>query len=270
VTPARALRLRRAAVLAALVAAWELLPVLRVVDSVFVPPLHVVAGTLLDLARDGSLLVHVRLSAFRALGGFLLGAALGTPLGLLLGGWFPRLRDALEPLLELFAQANPVVLFHVVVLFLGIGEPPKLFVIGWLCAWSSAFGAMASVRAVDPELFRLGRAFGLSRLGLFRRVVLPAAAPGLFTGYRLSAGYAYVMLVAAEMMGASSGLGWFVAQAQESYHAPRIFAGAVAICALALATDGVLKRLEARVVDWQPPPDERRLLLAEGALSQPG
>lgn len=259
----RSLRLRQAAVLGVLLTGWELLPVLGVLDPVFVPPLHVVASTLLELAREGDLLLHVRLSVVRALAGFFVAVVIGTPLGLLLGGLFPRLQLASEPLLELAAQANPVVLFHVVMLFLGIGEAPKIFVIAWLCTWSIAFSAISGARNVDPQLLKVGRSFGLGRVSLFRAVVLPAAAPSLFTGIRLAAGYAFVMLVAAEMMGASSGLGWFVVQSQEAYHAPRIFAGATLITVLALATDAVLMRVEARVVSWRPPLDELRVLLAD-------
>lgn len=259
----RSLRLRRAAVLIVLLASWELLPALGVLDPLFVPPLHAVARAVVELAAYHGLLHHLQLSLGRVLSGFLVAVLVGTPLGLLLGGWFPRAQVAAEPLLELFAQVNPVVLFHVVMLFLGIGEATKIFIVAWLCSWSIAFSAISGARQVDPELLRLGRAFGLRPVALFWRVVLPASAPSLFTGYRLAAGFAFVMLIAAEMMGASSGLGWYVVSAQEAYHAPSIFAGVTIITALALATDAVLKRIEARVIAWRPPPDERRVMLAE-------
>lgn len=255
------LRLWQAAVALALLSAWEVLPSLRLVDPVFIPPLHAVLESLAALARQGELGRHARLSTGRALGGFLLAVVLGTPLGFLLAGPFPRLRRATVPLLTLCAQANPVVLYHVVMLFFGIGEAAKVFIIAWLCTWTIAFSAMAGVQAVDPQLLKVGRAFALAPAQLFLRVVLPGAAPSLFTGIRLAAGYAFVMLVGAEMMGASSGLGWFVVQSQESYFAPRIFAGAAVITGLALCVDAVLKRVEARLVGWTPSADERWALL---------
>jgi len=134
-----------------------------------------------------------------------------------------------------------VVLFHIIILFLGIGEAAKTFIIGWLCLWPVVFSAMNGVRDADPLLLKAARSLGVGRLRLFVSVVIPSAAPSIIAGLRLSAGYAFIMLIAAEMMGASSGLGWLVIQAQESYHVARIFAGAAVITGLALAVDGILK-----------------------------
>lgn len=220
---------------------WEILPRAGVIDPVFLPPFSMVAETVAGLWQGGDLQTHTFVSLRRALGGFLAAVALGLPLGLVVGGWFPRLQAALEPLMELFAQANPVVLFHIIILFLGIGEGAKTFIIGWLCLWPVTFSAMNGVRDADPLHLKAARSLGIGRLRLFVSVVLPSAAPAIFAGLRLSAGYAFIMLIAAEMMGASSGLGWLVIQAQESYHVARIFAGATVITGLALAVDGILK-----------------------------
>jgi NitT/TauT family transport system permease protein len=150
--------------------------------------------------------------------------------------------------MELFAQANPLVLFHIIILFLGIGEAPKTFIIGWLCLWPVTFSAINGIQNVDPLVLKAARSFGVGRGRLFVSVILPFAAPAIFAGLRLAAGYAFIMLVAAEMMGASSGLGWLVLSAQESYYVTRIFAGATVITCFALVADGVLKWIEKRIV----------------------
>jgi NitT/TauT family transport system permease protein len=199
-----------------------------------------------------NLAVHTRISLLRAVGGLTVGAVLGPFLGFAFGGFSPRLEKAAAPLVGLASQANPVVLFHVVVLFLGIGEISKVTVIAWLTTWPIAFSATAGLRTVDPNLLRVGRAFGLTPLGLFRRIILPWSMPLLFIGLRLAAGYSFIMLIAAEMMGTSSGLGWFVVQSQESYSAPRIFAAAVLTSGLAFVTDSFLSVLEHTVVYWTP------------------
>jgi NitT/TauT family transport system permease protein len=229
-----------------ILAAWELLPTLGLVDPLFIPPLSGVAVTLRDMIAGGELATHTAVSLRRAVLGFLAGSALGLPLGLLLGGWFPRLQTALEPLMELFAQANPLIMFHVIVLFLGVGEAAKTFIIGWLCLWPVAFSAINGVRTTDPQLLKIARSFDYGRLGLFFRVIMPAAAPAMMTGLRLAAGYAFIMLIAAEMMGANSGLGWLVINAQENYNITRIFAGAVVITLLAISADWLLKHLGGR------------------------
>ncbi len=229
---------------------WELLPRVGLVDPLFIPPLSGVLVTIKELLENGDLLTHTLVSLQRAFSGLMAAIAIGLPLGLLLGGWFPRLQEGLEPLMELFAQANPVILAHIIIFFLGIGEGAKIFIIGWLCIWPITFSTISGIRAVDPQLLKAARSLGLGRVQLFYQVVLPASAPSIFTGLRLAAGYAFIMLIASEMMGASSGLGWLVVQSQESYHVQRIFAGATVITALAVLTDLMLKLLEKRIVVW--------------------
>jgi NitT/TauT family transport system permease protein len=260
---ARQLRSHRLLLGAGLLAAWEVFPRLGWLDPLFIPPLGRVLETIVEQWRFGALAHHTLLSAGRVLGGFAIALVVGPLLGLALGGWFARLREALEPLFGLFAQANPVVLFHVVLLFFGIGESAKVFLIAWLCVWPITFSAMAGVRQVERDLLRVARAFGLSRFDLFFRVAIPYSLPSLFTGIRLAAGYAFVMLIAAEMMGASSGLGWLVVQYQQSYHPARIFAAAAMISALAFASDRGLKAIETRLLRWHSRPGQEHALLAD-------
>lgn len=255
----------RITVAAALLLVWEFFPRVGLLDIVFVPPPSQVVATIAREWRVSELGYHTLLSTERALYGFGIAVVVGTILGLLIAGAWPRLAEAIEPLVELLAQANPVVLFHVVLLFFGIGESAKIFVIAWMCTWPIMFSAIGGVRQVDPDLVRTTRSFGVSGFVLCWKCLIPAAIPSILTGMRLSGGYAFVMLVATEMMGTSSGLGWFVVQSQESYHAARIFAGATIITALALALDAALKRIERQLIRWKPEFDERRVLIEDVA-----
>jgi NitT/TauT family transport system permease protein len=257
----------RMIIVVAIAALWEVLPRIGVLDPVFIPPVSRIVDTIIQQMRYGELLHHAALSTQRALGGLAFAIVIGPLLGLLVGGAFPRSAIVLEPVIQLLSQANPVVLFHVILLFLGIGESAKVFIIAWLCTWPIMFSAISGIEQADPDVIRLAQSFGLKGLRLFWRVLLPAATPSILTGIRLSGGYAFVMLVAAEMMGASSGLGWFVVQSQESYHAARIFSGAIVITALALLLDGVLKRAESWLIRWRPSYDERRVLIEDLATA---
>jgi len=259
--------------------AWEVLPRMGLIPEMFIPPLSRVAAAIAELWATGDLASHILISLQRALVGFAAAVILGLPLGILVGGWFPRVQMALEPLMELFAQANPLVLFHIVILFLGIGEGAKTFIIGWLCLWPITLSAINGIQNSDPLLLKAARSFGIGRIRLFVSVILPSAAPAIFAGLRLAAGYAFIMLVAAEMMGASSGLGWLVLSAQESYHVPHIFAGATVITCLALGLDGVLKWIETQVAPGREGQPETyvgeslvvpRLLAGERAVSVRG
>jgi NitT/TauT family transport system permease protein len=240
---------------------WELLPRTGLINPLFIPPLSGVVGALGDLADSGELLLHTRLSLARALIGFVVAVAIGLPLGLLLGGWFPRLQTACEPLMELFAQANPVILAHIIIFFLGIGETAKTFIIGWLCLWPITFSTISGLRSVDGSILKAARSLGLGRWQLFYKVVLPSAGPSIFTGLRLASGYAFIMLVASEMMGGSNGIGWLIVQSQENYHITRIFAGASVLTLMAVGADLLLKLLEHRLVVWDAVASEDYLKL---------
>jgi len=253
--------LAKALAILAFLALWELLPRIGMLNPLFVPPLSSVVTTLRDLYSNGELVKHTLVSLQRAIYGLLAGLLVGLPLGLLLGGWFPRIQQATEPLMELFAQANPVILAHIIIFFLGIGQSARIFIIGWLCIWPITFSTITGIRTVDKTLLKQARSFGLGRWRLFLRVILPAAAPSVFTGLRLATGYAFIMLIAAEMMGASDGLGWFVVQSQESYHITRIFAGATVITFLAVLSDALLRLVEKRVVVWNAEGSEDYLKL---------
>jgi NitT/TauT family transport system permease protein len=246
---------------------WELVPRTGLVNPLFIPPLSGVLGAISDLYQNGDLLMHARLSLGRAYLGLFAAVVIGLPLGLLLGGWFPRIQTATEPLMELFAQANPVILAHIIIFFLGIGEVAKTFIIGWLCIWPITFSTITGIRTVDPSLLKAARSLGLGRLQLFARVVLPSSAPSIFTGLRLAAGYAFIMLVASEMMGGSNGIGWLIVQSQENYNIARIFAGAAILTTMAVVTDALLRLLEKRLVVWDADVNEDYLKLKTGESS---
>lgn len=233
-----------------MLALWEILPRSGVVNPIFVPPFSAVLVTIKELIATGELITHSLLSLERAFSGLLVAVAVGLPLGLLLGGWFPRLQHSIEPLMELFTQANPVILAHIIIFFLGIGQSARIFIIAWLCVWPITFSAIGGIRSVDPLLLKAAGSLGLGRWRLFIKVVLPSAAPSIFTGLRLAAGYAFIMLIASEMMGAGSGLGWLVVQSQLSYQITRVFAATTVITLFAVTTDVMLQIIEKRFVVW--------------------
>jgi len=248
--------LKKTGVILLFLALWEILPATGILDPVFIPRFSAVIATIVDLFRTGELVQHTWISLIRAFTGLLTAVVIGLPLGLLLGGWFPRFQQASEPLMELFAQANPVILAHIIIFFLGIGESAKVFIIAWLCVWPITFSTINGIRTVDASLIKAARSLGLGRWQLFLKVILPSAAPSIFTGLRLSAGYAFIMLIASEMMGASSGLGWFVVQSQENYHVLRVFAGATVITFLAMLSDLLIKLLQNRFTFWDSATNE--------------
>ncbi|MDR0550011.1 MAG: ABC transporter permease [Deltaproteobacteria bacterium] len=219
---------------------WEALTRLGFLDALFFPPFSVVIESIIHLFKIGTLGPHISASLSRALSGFALATIVGVPLGLLLGGFYKSLNDVLELPLEVFSQINPFLLFHILILFMGLGESPKIAIVAWTCLWPTLFSSFNGAAQVNPGLIKSGRAFGLRRLALIRKIVWPAAAPTVFTGIRLSLGYSLFMLIAAEMMGASSGLGFLVIRSQEAFQLDRVYASVVVIAFLGLILDGLL------------------------------
>ena len=242
--------LKKTGVILLFLALWEIAPLTGIVDPIFIPRFSAVLVTIRDQFQTGELYQHTRISTLRALTGLLTAVIIGLPLGLILGGWFPRIQQATEPLMEVFAAANPVILAHIIIFFLGIGESAKTFIIAWLCIWPITLSTIAGIRATDDSLLKVARSMGLGRWQLFLSVSLPSAVPSIGTGLRLAAGYAFIMLIAAEMMGAGSGLGWFIVQSQESYHVLRVFAGATIITFLAVLTDLCITLLLKQFTAW--------------------
>lgn len=234
---------------------WEAIGALKLVNPLLLPPFSKVALKIWDILLHGNLLEHITISLERAMGGFLIALCVAIPLGLLLGGWFRTIQLALEPLCDIAAQANPFILFHVVILFLGIGEAAKISVIAWVCVWPILFNTVAGVKNVDANLLKAALAFGLSKWAIFRKVVLPAAAPAIFTGLRLSAGYSFFLLIAAEMMGSRTGLGYLVLYTQESYNVELVYSAALVITLLGLSIDILLQYAQKRIIIWQQESD---------------
>lgn len=225
---------------------WEIASRLSIVNPLFIPPFSEVMNTLWTLLLKGNLIHHISISVFRAIFGFAIAIIIGIPFGLVMGGWFKRMELVLEPLMEIFSQTNPFVLFHIVILFLGIGEAPKIVIIGWACLWPIVFNTMGGIRNVNPLLMKAARTFALGRVSMFFKVVLPATAPSIFVGLRLSAGYSLFMLIAAEMMGSSSGLGWLIIRSQENYEIRKIFAAVIVIAFIGLLLDIFIQLIEKK------------------------
>jgi NitT/TauT family transport system permease protein len=242
----------RTALVAAFFAAWEIAPRVGLLDRTFLPPLSEV---LLDGARligNGQLLVHIEASLARALVGLSVAILVGIPLGLLIG-WYARLADVLTPILELFRNTAPLALLPVFILFLGIGEASKVALVVYSCLWPVLLNTISGVHGVDPLLIKAARGMGLSPRRLFFKVILPASVPTIFVGIRLAGAFSLVVLIAAEMIGAKSGLGYLIIYAQYNFQLQDMYVGILTITAIGLLLNRGLRALELHFTSWKPP-----------------
>ncbi|MFT8314873.1 MAG: ABC transporter permease [Clostridium sp.] len=227
---------------------WQICSSIGIFDNQFIPSFSSIMATLWDMFHSQNLILNMGISVQRALLGFVVSIVIGIPLGFLLGGWFSKIDLVAEPVIEIFSQFNPFLLFHIFLLILGIGESTKVVIIAWTCIWPIMFNTVYGIRNMDSLILKEARSFGLGRWKLFHKVVLPSILPSIFVGLRISAGYSFYMLIAAEMMGASSGLGWLLLSYQQTYDIKRIFATAVVIAFLGLIMDIFMKFIQNRFV----------------------
>ena len=233
---------------------WEAAPRFGWLDPQFAPPLSAVLRAAIQLAAGGELQTHMLISLWRAVSGLLCAAALGIPAGFILGLRLPEWAVILDPFLRVLSQVNPFSLMPVFILCFGLGERAKIMIIAWVSLWPILFYTITAVRNVDPLLLKTARALGISTGGLCGKVILPAALPVIFVGLRIGAGLVFMMIVAAEMLGANAGLGWLVHNSAANYQVPRIFAGATFIVLLGYLLNRLLLAQERQLFTLQQGP----------------
>jgi NitT/TauT family transport system permease protein len=241
---------KRSLLVLALLALWEVVPRLGLADPAFLPPFSDVIAAGWRLAQSGELYDDVAASLLRAVSGFLISVVFIVPLGLAVG-WYARLGDLLNQIIEVCRNTAPLALLPVFILLLGIGELSKITMVIYSCAWPLLLNTIAAVKQVDPLLVKSARTMGASPQQLFRKVILPAALPTIFVGVRLASASAMLVLVASEMVGAKAGLGYLIIYSQYSFLIPQMYFGILGITVIGLTFNAVLEALERRLMRWK-------------------
>ncbi|WP_338452973.1 ABC transporter permease [Niallia oryzisoli] len=246
---------KRSIVLIILGLIWEITPRVGIMNPAFCPPFSDVIRAWWELIISGDLWVEFTASIKRSLAGFGLALLLGIPLGLLIG-WYPLVRDLLNPTFEVFRNTAKLALLPVFILFLGIGEASKITLVFLACLIPILLNTIAAVKNVDPLLIKSARSMNLSSFKLFVKVILPAAFPTMFTGIRMAGTGCILVLIAAEMVGAKEGLGFLITYSQFNFKIPEMYAGILTISALGLIVNQGLVALEKRFSRWKQLPNE--------------
>ena len=229
---------------------WELLPAGGIISKTFLSPPSEVFQALVKLIVSGELWIHTSISLQRAFTGFALAVITMIPLGLLMG-WYKGFEEISDGLIQAMRQVSSLSLFPVFLLFFGIGEFSKIAVIFWGAQWPLLLNTINGVKTVDPLLIKSARSMGSNDLSIFRKVVLPSSLPSLFVGLRLSATHSLLVLVAAEMIGATSGLGYSIKNWEFNFMIPEMYAAIVVLAVLGLVTNYSLVWIEKSVVKWK-------------------
>jgi len=223
---------------------------LGVVNPVLLPTPVEVGRVGLDLAASGELIRHFLTSLGRVIQGFGLAALAALGLGLLVAMCVP-LRLMAEPVIEFVRPIPPLAFLPMFLVWFGLGEASKIAFIGYTTFFPMFVAIEASVLRVDVVLLRAAASLGASRADLVRRVVLPAALPGIVVALRVGVGLALFVIVGAEFMGADAGLGHLIMEGRTFFNPAQIVLGALVLGLLGSLINTLLLAAERRLLRWR-------------------
>ena len=229
---------------------WEIIVRLGLSSGRLVPPPSRVITELFDLARSGELAVHVTATLTRVLAGFGFGVIAGTILGAISGYW-GFARRLLDPTVQALRAIPSLAWVPLFILWLGIFETSKIALIAVGVFFPVYLGVMGAILSVDRKIVEVGRTFRLSGPAMIRRILLPAVLPEYVVALRVGLGLGWMFVVAAELMGASEGLGFLLLDGQQLGKPAQILAAIVVFAVLGKITDWLIVTAMAPLLRWQ-------------------
>jgi NitT/TauT family transport system permease protein len=219
---------------------WWLAAALQLVPPLFLPSPRAVLARLFELGRSGKLMTDTLVSVYRITVGFLISTVLALPIGVLIGSY--RVWEAaIEPLVD-FVRYMPVVAFvPLTILWTGTGDAQKFLIIWIGTFFQQVLLIMDNVKTVPREFINLGRTLAMPGARILTRIILPSALPSIWDSMRISLGWAWTWLVVAELVAATSGLGYRITTAQRFFQTDTIFGYLLLLGLLGLVTDQAMK-----------------------------
>ena len=237
-----------------LLAVWYVASRSSLIKPGYLPTPEDLATTFWDLVRNGyqgqPLIQHIQISLFRTLAGFAAGVAVGVPLGLLTG-YSRRAGAMVSPIMAFIRPIPPIAFIPMAVLYFGLGEVGKIVLIFFVSFNYVQTNAHAGAANFPIAYRRAAESLGLTRAQTFYRIVLPGALPQIFTGLKVALALSWAVVVAAELVGAQSGLGFMISDAALLFRIPVVFIGIAIIGVIGLLLNLALNALETKIVHWK-------------------
>lgn len=220
----------------------------------YLPTPEDLGSTFVELVRDGyqgqPLSRHIEISLFRTLSGFVIGVLIGVPVGLV-AGYSRRAGAMISPIMAFIRPIPPIAFIPMAVLYFGLGEVGKIVLIVFVSFNYVQANAQAGAANFPIAYRRAAESIGLTRAQTFFRVVLPGALPQIFTGLKVALALSWAVVVAAELVGAQSGLSFMISDAALLFRLPVVYVGIAFIGIIGLAMNLTLNFVEAKVVHWK-------------------
>jgi sulfonate transport system permease protein len=232
------------------IALWQLICSQGIFTSFEVASPVAVFDAARELASQGELQSNLLISLQRVVEGLLLGVGTGVFLAVLCGLFWVG-EDLIDPVIQALRAVPILGLVPLVIIWFGVGETPKVFLIALGSLFPIYLNTYAAIRNVDNKLVEAGRTFGLGRLGLVFKVILPGALPGFLVGLRFALVGSWIIDVVAEEINAQSGLGYLINQAQATNRIDIMFCCLTIYAILGLVADAIVRLLERRLLAWR-------------------
>jgi ABC-type nitrate/sulfonate/bicarbonate transport system permease component len=233
-----------------ILALWELFGRTKLIDSFVIPLPSVFLSTFGELVLDGSLFVHIAASLKRVMIGYFIGAVVGVSLGAILGLW-KWAAELIVPVVEALRPIPPIAWVPIAILWFGIGDTPAFFIVFLGAVFPIFTNTFVGIRNVDISYVNSARCLGADRWLLVTRVLIPAAIPMVMTGLRVGLGFAWMCVVAAELIAARSGLGYMIEWYRQLLRTDVVLVGMASIGIAGLLTNYLMLKLENYMLPWQ-------------------
>lgn len=232
-----------------LIIIWQVLSSLKWLPIQILPAPSAVVSAFWHLLLSGELWQHVRVSTGRALMGLLIGGGLGFVFGLI-NGSSKLCSHLFDTTLQMIRNIPALALIPLVILWFGIDESAKLFLVAIGVFFPIYINTYHGIRTVDPQLIEMGKSYGLSRKQLYTQIVLPSAMPSILVGLRFSLGLVWVLLIVAETISAQSGIGYMTMNAREFLQTDVVLVGILLYAFLGKLADLFAQQLERYFLRW--------------------
>lgn len=233
--------------------AWVVVTETGIANPLFLPKPEAVARAFVEVSTEGyqgsTLLEHLGASLYRILVAFGLACLIGIPLGVLMGT-SETARALLSPMIEFYRPLPPLGIYTLLVMWLGIGEESKLALLFLAALPGLIIATIQAVQNIDPIYVRAAKALGASTRTIVLQVYLPAAGPTILAGMRIALGFTYTVLVAAEIVAASAGIGWMIWDAAKFLLSDVVIMGLIVLGLTGVALDMVMRMLGQILMPW--------------------
>lgn len=234
---------------------WWVVTKLNLVNAYLLPSPERIWNTFLSLLANGTLIKHISASLIRIISGFIITIIGAIPLAVIVA-LNRNIYDYLEPILEFIRHIPPISLIPLLILWLGIGEASKLTIIVLATFFPVFLNTINGIANSDKKLEEVGIMFGFSRKDILTKIIFPQALPSILVGLQLGLGYSWRALIGAELVAASTGIGYMIIEAEQLSRPDIIIVGILAIGVLGYIIDSIFLKITNKFISWNREKDE--------------